>query len=186
MNTEGRESFSVAGISVLGILYLLFGYVAWASPSPIRPSMPWAWLLLPAALVILFLTAAQRAARRRAREELRRSRGAVPAWTAYVEPSSASVLYGTTVRGGNVMLPGTITFQDGILTWQFRKTRGSSSLSRPIQWSIDDAADLHEFRSIGRKGMLTLSFSGGAEACISIENAEDFSRVTGIPLGSRA
>ena len=84
------------------------------------------------------------------------------------------------------MLPGTITFHDGILTWQFRKTRKSSPLSRPIQWSIDDPADLHAFRSTGRKGMLTLSFPGGAEACIAIENAEDFSKVTGIPLRSRA
>lgn len=46
--------------------------------------------------------------------------------------------------------------------------------------------ELHKFRSIGRKGMLTLSSSDGPEAYISIENVKDFSKVTGIPFGLRA
>ncbi|ALE04947.1 hypothetical protein AL755_04675 [Arthrobacter sp. ERGS1:01] len=110
----------------------------------------------------------------------------MPAWTAYVEPSSASVLYGVTIRGGNVMMPGTITLQGDTLVWQFRKTRESSPLSRPIEWNLGDPVELHRFRSIGRKGMLTLPCSGGIEAHISIENVEDFSNVTGIALGARA
>lgn len=186
IDAEGRQSFSLVGMIVFGVLYVLIGCLAWAASSTLRPYLPWAWFIVPVLLTIIWLTVAHRAAKRWAREQVRRSNGGLPAWTAYVEPSSASVFYGMTVRGGNVMMPGTITLQDDTLTWQFRKTRESSPLAQPIQWSLTDPVALHKFRSIGRKGMLTLPCSGDTEAYISIENVEDFSQVTGIPLGARA
>lgn len=176
----GRQSFSLVGMILIGVLYLLIGCVVWVSPSPLRFYMPWAWLPVPALLAVILLTVAHRAARRRAQEDENGANGGFPTWTAYVEPPSAAVLYGTPVRGGNVMMPGTITLQDDTLTWQFRKTRESSPLARPIQWSLADPVELQKFRSIGRKGMVTLSFPGGAEANIFIENIDDFSNLTGI------
>jgi len=61
-DVEGRQSFSLVGMIVLGVLYLLAGCVAWVTSAAIRPYIPWAWFLVPALLAIIFLTLAHRAA----------------------------------------------------------------------------------------------------------------------------
>lgn len=107
MDAEGRQSFSLVGMIFFGVLYVLIGCIVWFSSSTIRPFLPVS-LLVPVFLAIICLAVAHRAARRWAREEESRSNGGLPAWTSYVEPLSASVLYGMTVRGRNVMMPETI------------------------------------------------------------------------------